>query len=220
MRSCKKLKEATHSGGGSVKIRKCIYSDKIRFLQKLTRERSTEDSFLSVIEERERDEPEKASASSSEKRSDRASYKRKKHDEVEHMMIKALQAGNNPGSNMSFFAGIVPYLKGFDEDDMLEFHMGVLQLISKIDCNKKRRTQVMSHGLHDTSFSQESGGTYIFLQPSLKIHTQNMQYSEPATQFSNDYSQKPSVFSPAINQDTSGSPSPSNNSETSIDFSF
>jgi hypothetical protein len=79
----------------------------------------------------------------------------------------------------------------------------------------------MSHGLHDTSFSQESGGTtYTFLQPSLRIHTQNMQYSEPATQVSNPYGQQPSVFSPAINQDTSGSPSPSNNSETSIDFSF
>jgi hypothetical protein len=73
--------------------------------------------------------------------------------------------------------------------------MGVLQLISKTECNKKRRTQVMSHGLHDTSFSQESGGTYTFLQPSLKIHIQNMQYSEPATQFSNRYSQQPSVFS-------------------------
>jgi hypothetical protein len=57
MRSCKKLKEATHSGGGSVKTRKYIYSDKLRFLQKLTIERSTEDSLSSVIEERERDEP-------------------------------------------------------------------------------------------------------------------------------------------------------------------
>jgi hypothetical protein len=115
------LKEVTHSGRGSVKIRKYIYSDKLRFLQKLTRERSTEDSLSSVIEERERDEPERASASSSQKRSDQASYKRKKHDEVEHMMIKALQAGNNPGSNMSFSAGIVPYLKNFDQDDLLDF---------------------------------------------------------------------------------------------------
>jgi hypothetical protein len=135
-------------------------------------------------------------------------------------MIKALQAGNNPGSNMSFFARIVLYLKSFDEGDLLDFQMGVLQLISESECNEKRRTQVMSHGLHDTSFSQESGGTYTFLQPSLKIHTQNTQYSEPATQFPNHYSQQPSVFSLAINQDTSGLPSPSNNSETSIEFSF
>jgi hypothetical protein len=78
----------------------------------------------------------------------------------------------------------------------------------------------MSLGLHDASFSQESGGTYTFLQPSLKIHTQNMQHSESVTQFSNYYSQQPSVFSPAINQGISGSPSASNNSETSIDFSF
>jgi hypothetical protein len=135
MRSYKKLKEATHSGAGSVKIRKYIYSDQLRFLQKLTIERSTEDSLSPVIKETERDEPETASASSSEKRSDQASYKRKKHDEVEQMMIKALQAGNNPDSNMSFFAGIVPYLKSFDEDDLLDFQMGVLQLISKIKCN-------------------------------------------------------------------------------------
>jgi hypothetical protein len=107
MRSCKKLKEATHSGAGSVKIGKYIYSDKLRFLQKLTIDRSTEDSLSSVIEERERDEPETASASSSEKRSDQASYKRKKHDAVEHMMIKVMQAGNTPDSNMSFFAGAV-----------------------------------------------------------------------------------------------------------------
>jgi hypothetical protein len=45
------------------------------------------------------------------------------------MMIKALQAGNNPGSNMSFFAGTVPYPKNFDADDLLDFQMGVLQLI-------------------------------------------------------------------------------------------
>jgi hypothetical protein len=44
MRSCKKLKEATHSGAGSVKIRKYIYSDQLRFLQKLTIERGTDDS--------------------------------------------------------------------------------------------------------------------------------------------------------------------------------
>jgi hypothetical protein len=66
---------------------------------------------------------------------------------VQQMMIKALQAGNNPDSNMSFFAGIVPYLKSFDDDDLLDFQMGVLQLISKIKCNKKRRIPVMSHGL-------------------------------------------------------------------------
>ena len=60
-------------------------------------------------------------------------------------MIKALQTGNNPDSNMSLFAGIVPYLKSFHDDDLLDFQMGVLQLISKIKCNKKRRIQVMSH---------------------------------------------------------------------------
>jgi hypothetical protein len=102
IRACTKLKEATHSGAGSVKIRKYIYSDQLRFLHKLTIERSTEDSLSSVIEETERDEPETASASSSEKRSDQASYIRKMHDEVEHMIIKALQAENNPDSNMSF----------------------------------------------------------------------------------------------------------------------
>jgi hypothetical protein len=181
MRSCKKLKEATHSGAGSVKFRKYIYSDQLCFLHKLTIERSTEDSLSSVIEERERDEPETASASSSGRRSDQASYKRKKHDEVEHVMIKALQAGNNPGSNMSLFAGIVPYLRSFNADDLPDFQMGVLQLISKIKCNKKRHAQVMSHGLHDKSFSQESGGTtYAFLQSSLRIRTQNMQTPKPA----------------------------------------
>jgi hypothetical protein len=156
MRSCKKLNEATHTAAGSVKIRKYIYRDKLI-------ERGTEDSLSSVIEERERDEPETASASSSEKRSDQASYKRKKHDEVEHMMIKAMQAGNNPGSNMSFFAGTVPYLKNFDADDLLDIQMAVLQLISKIECNKKRRTQVMSHGLHDTSNKNLNYGCNLLL---------------------------------------------------------
>jgi hypothetical protein len=67
MRSCKKLKEVTHSGAGSVKIGKYIYSDKLRFLQKLTRGSSTEDSLSSVIEETESNERETASANSSEK---------------------------------------------------------------------------------------------------------------------------------------------------------
>jgi hypothetical protein len=50
MRSCEKLKEATHSGAGSVKIGKYIYSDKLRFLQKLTIDRSTERAYWQLLE--------------------------------------------------------------------------------------------------------------------------------------------------------------------------
>jgi hypothetical protein len=49
MRSCEKLKEATHSGTGSVKIGKYIYSDKLRFLQNLTRERVRKTAYRQLL---------------------------------------------------------------------------------------------------------------------------------------------------------------------------
>lgn len=61
--------------------------------------------------------------------------KHRKPDEVELRILKALEA-ENPNSNLSFFQSLLPHLNKYDASDMLEFQMGVLQVIANINQKK------------------------------------------------------------------------------------
>jgi hypothetical protein len=64
-------------------------------------------------------------------------WKRKrKPDEFELRIIKALEEGNHPNRHLSFFKGIIPSLQNFNEEENLEFQMGDLQLIANIKHRK------------------------------------------------------------------------------------
>jgi len=59
--------------------------------------------------------------------------KRKRNpDEFELRIMKALEEGNQPNRHLSFFKGIIPSLQNLNEEETLEFQMGVLQLIANI----------------------------------------------------------------------------------------
>jgi len=59
--------------------------------------------------------------------------KRKRNpDEFELRIMKTLEEGNQPNRHLSFFKGIIPSLQNFNEEETLEFQMGVLQLIANI----------------------------------------------------------------------------------------
>jgi hypothetical protein len=63
--------------------------------------------------------------------------KRKRNpDEFELRIMKALEEGNQPNRHLSFFKGIIPSLHNFNEEETLEFQMGVLQLIANIKHRK------------------------------------------------------------------------------------
>jgi len=53
--------------------------------------------------------------------------KRKRNtDEFELRIMKALEEGNQPNRHLSFFRGIIPSLQSCNEEETLEFQMGVL----------------------------------------------------------------------------------------------
>ena len=59
--------------------------------------------------------------------------KRKRNpDEFELRIMKALEEGNQQNRHLSFFKGIIPSFQNFNEEETLEFQIGVLQLIAKI----------------------------------------------------------------------------------------
>jgi hypothetical protein len=65
--------------------------------------------------------------------------KRKRNpDEFELRIMKAQEERNQPSPHLSFFKGIIPSLQNFNEEDTLEFQMGVLQLRANIKHRKPR----------------------------------------------------------------------------------
>lgn len=68
----------------------------------------------------------------------RENKRRRQPDEVEMKMIKALE--EPPVSpHILIFQGLLPHLNKFDDSEVLEFQMGVLEVISKIK-NKQKNT--------------------------------------------------------------------------------
>jgi hypothetical protein len=57
-------------------------------------------------------------------------------------MMKALEERNQPNRHLLFFKGIIPSLHNFDEEETLEFQMGVLQLLENIKHRKHSKFSV------------------------------------------------------------------------------
>ena len=56
--------------------------------------------------------------------------RKRKPNGFELRIMKALERGKQPNRHLSFFKGIIPALQNFNEEETLEFQMGVLQLIA------------------------------------------------------------------------------------------
>ncbi|XP_071580124.1 uncharacterized protein [Temnothorax nylanderi] len=133
IKSRKKQKEASKSGAGASNVKKYIYGDQLQFLIKVTDERQTDDSLSDKTQEVT------AECSSQDKKNeDVASFKKpqpstrkRKQDPVE-IKMKFLEENRY----MSFFKGVIPSLNNFDDEETIQFQMGVLQLISNIKRQK------------------------------------------------------------------------------------
>jgi len=146
VKSCKKKKESTQSGAGSWKARKYVYSDQLRFLSKVINEKQTADSLTVdntevsqvTTAEQTRDEMNNFSQEtpSRKPRTQQCGKRKLNPDEFELRIMKALEEGNQPNRHLSFFKGIIPSLQNFDEEETLEFQMGVLHLIANIKHRK------------------------------------------------------------------------------------
>jgi hypothetical protein len=147
VKSCKKNKGATQSGAGSSKPRKYVYSDQLRFLSKVISEGptancltvdNTEGSHQVTTAEQTRDDMNHfyQETPSRKPRTQQMGKRKRNTDEIELRIMKALEEGNQPNRHLSFFKGIIPSLQNFNEEEILEFQMGVLQLIANIKHRK------------------------------------------------------------------------------------
>ena len=140
-----------------------MYSDQLKFLSKLISEKQTDDS-LSVdnIEESQVEQNRDDMKNSTKEipfqkaRTEQCGKRKRKPDEVELRIIKALEEGTQPNRHLSFFKGIIPSLENFNEEETLEFQMGVLQLVANIQHRKPTSFCRQSIPMYDTSFHTSS----------------------------------------------------------------
>lgn len=147
-KSKKKMKECKKSGAGAPNIKKYVYADQMQFLNKLFEQASTvAESLEATVENNEDEDPTQDSTHQAQQppentvgeNSKPRQYKRRRQpDEIELRMIKALEEPPQC-PKMSFYQGLMPHLNKFDDSEFLEFQMGVLEVITKIN-NKRKIT--------------------------------------------------------------------------------
>lgn len=146
-KSKRKLKECKKSGAGAPKIKKYVYAEQMQFLNKLYQSRevaeSLEDNSVMNVDEDADDEQSQQSVVQESmegegniRENNTGHRKRRRPDEVEMKILKALEEPT-PNAHMSFFQGLLPHLNKFDDGEVLEFQMDVLQVISRINDKKK-----------------------------------------------------------------------------------
>lgn len=146
-KSKRKLKECKKSGAGAHNIKKYVYADQMQFLNKLFQTREVAESLEGRTDNNEDEDvdtlpeaPLPPKETTREKPKPREHKKRRQLDEVELKMIKALE--EPPLSpHISFFQGLLPHLNKFDDSEVLEFQVGVLEVISKIKNKHKNSAQ-------------------------------------------------------------------------------
>lgn len=122
------------------------------------------------------------------------SRKRRKPDEVEIRLLKALEDDAKPiNRHLSFFHSVIPAVEKLDDSEVLQFQMGVLQLISNINEQKRRASLV-------PSFSAQPP----LLQPHFYPQTHQPQYTQASAQYDQNIYQMPTINS-ALNRSL-GSP--------------
>jgi hypothetical protein len=140
-----------------------VYSDQLKFLSKLISEKQTDDS-LSVdnIEESQVEQNRDDMQNSTQEipfqkpRTEQCGKRKRKPDEFELRIIKVLEEGTQPNRHLSFFKGIIPSLENFNEEETLEFQMGILQLVANIKNRKPTSFCRQPVRMYDTSFHTSS----------------------------------------------------------------
>ncbi|XP_043483602.1 uncharacterized protein LOC122512050 [Leptopilina heterotoma] len=153
-RSMKNTNGSKKSGSGASRVQKYVFHDALSFLSKVYQSTATVDSFNSADDFQEDSEirnlefssqnmemsqgMEEDSSMESQKKSKFVNKKRRvTKDEFEAKLLKALESDDRKSNpHMSFFQGVIPHLEKFSSEEVLQFQMGVLQLISTINERK------------------------------------------------------------------------------------
>lgn len=117
--------------------------------------------------------------------------RRRQPDDVELKIIKALE--EPPVSpHISFFQGLLPHLNNFDDSEILEFQMGVLEVISKVKNKRKNTTQPQLLPPQTPSYYPNN---YPFSQHQ-PLSTSQMSYSNQFSAINSFQPQQPQTLSP------------------------
>ncbi|XP_054270360.1 uncharacterized protein LOC128991474 [Macrosteles quadrilineatus] len=148
-RSERNLKKSIKSGNTKPN-RSYIYGDQLNFLKKVLPQ-YTDDSFSDIGKyaqtemsgDLENEDDEVSSSSNTEDNFASGSALRKpekqksKKMKVDPVVLELLGLMRRNDRHSSFFAGIIPSLETFDDDDVVEFQLRVLQIVSEIKKRKK-----------------------------------------------------------------------------------
>nr|CAD7398963.1 unnamed protein product [Timema cristinae] len=102
--------------------------------------------------------------------------KRRNLDDVNEQILKALEAREDP--HLSFCKGILPAIKEFNEEDTLDFQMGVLKLIKSIKIKRLNPSSSLTN-LPPHPFLHHSTPYYQTLPPLQIYQSPTQQFPRP-----------------------------------------
>lgn len=196
----KKDKDSKKSGAGASKLRKYIYHEALQFLEKVRVHAETTSNIpgeIPIQGEGQQDDTVDESGVDSlnteqttntvpntvNKPCNVVSKKRKKMDDFELRMLKVVETPQQDGDrHLSFFKGIIPSITKFSEPQIVEFQLGVLQLVQKM-----QETTPPTQVPHNIVHYQQPLSIPVQQQQYMPIHQPNTgcnttRYAVPAQQ--------------------------------------
>ncbi|KAL1132094.1 hypothetical protein AAG570_010052 [Ranatra chinensis] len=124
-RSNKKIQAAAKSGAAHLK--KYVNSDQSQFLENMLEVRPTDDSIATD----ENSDTEQTEESGRRLKRPPCGLKKNKNFDSDDRIVKLQVRPEQENRHLSFFRGIIPSLSAFNDDEVIELQMGVLQTILK-----------------------------------------------------------------------------------------
>lgn len=143
------------SGSARQPLKSYIYGAQLAFLKKITERRPTDDSITHDTQEAQAPEDSEdydetctntASGTGETPAEDvrtfrkPATKKKREPDPLEQQLISAIK--QRPDRHVSFFHGIIPTLERFDDDEIVEFQLKMLETVSDIKKRQKSSANV------------------------------------------------------------------------------
>ncbi|XP_004925760.2 uncharacterized protein LOC101739359 [Bombyx mori] len=162
-RSYKKIQDQKRSGSGAKTAKPYVYSKQLSFLQKIVQPKetisndTTENHNTETEKQKNNSEGNETLEANFVQTSDnmvkmspipKSIHKRPMKNAVNPLDAKMMKFMDSYSYNesktmnrhLSFFNGIIPTLDKFDDDEVLEFQMGVLQLLKNIKSSRRRES--------------------------------------------------------------------------------
>jgi len=151
-------------------------------------------------------------------------------DEFELRMLKSIEAGDQEDRNMKFFKGILPSVQKFNDNQIVDFQMGVLQVIKNIqNAVSIPTTQRQQLQIYTSSYSQQQTQQYPCnnpLQNSQQYQSSGLSYTPLLSRVSSQHQMIPSsnnstniISPPYLSPDSNDTQSTSNYTNLSSPFS-